>query len=133
MLKDFSLRLAVALMLAGMLLSACSSIGKPAPTEVEIVFDPAQAQTQVPSTLIPTPTLRPTPTATATLSPTEIPTPTNTLDPYNALIAQGIQQREAGELDPSIKTFSEAIKMDSTNPGWIFLLRRAQFLIGSTR
>ncbi len=99
MLKDFSLRLAVVLMLAGMLLSACSSIGKPAATEVEIVFDPGQAQTQAASTPVSTPTLRPTPTATATLSPTDAPTPTNTLDPYNALIAQGIQQRDAGEFD----------------------------------
>jgi tetratricopeptide (TPR) repeat protein len=116
MLKDYSFRLATVLVLAGLLLSACSSIGGPTPTEVEIVFDPAEALTQTPSTPVPTPTLRPTPTATATLSPTDIPTPTNTLDPYNALIAQGVQQRDAGELDQSIATLSEAVKMDPTNP-----------------
>jgi tetratricopeptide (TPR) repeat protein len=116
MLKTMTPRLALFLMLAGILLSACSSIGGPTPTEVEIVIDPAQAMTQEASTPVATPTLRPTPTTTATLSPTEIPTPTNTLDPYNTLIAQGRQQRDTNELEPAIATFGQAIQMDPANP-----------------
>ena len=96
MFRSLSLKLVAVIMLIGALLSACSTIGEPAPTEVEIEIGLAKS-TEALSPL-PTQTLRPSPTITETPpEPTMAPSPTNTLDPYHTLIATGLKHVENEE------------------------------------
>jgi tetratricopeptide (TPR) repeat protein len=114
-----SFRLIIIIMIMSVLITACSSagIGQPTPTEIEIIFDPAELVTEVP-TQAATATLRPT--VTPTLEPTEGPTiepsPTNTLDPFNTLIFEGNELMLQEDFDAAVAKFTEAIQMDPASP-----------------
>ncbi len=108
MMKKVTTRLAITMMLASLIISACSSFGVATPTEREIEINPGAVETQAITTPQPTPTLRPTPTATPlpTAGATEVPTPTNTLNPYEALIFEGVQLRYKSKFDAAIAKFT---------------------------
>jgi tetratricopeptide (TPR) repeat protein len=118
LMKAMKTRLAIVLILASLLISACSGGFGPKPTEKEIVIDPNEGRTEEVSAPISTPTLRPTPTFTPepTAGQTQAPTPTNTLNPYDTLIFEGTQLRVEEQFDSAIAKFAEAIQTDPTNP-----------------
>ncbi len=116
MSKPISLKMLAILVLAGLLLSACSSIGGATPTEVEIVIDPATIRTEAAATQPPTPTLRPT--ATHTPEPTAGPTftPSPTLDPFETLLYEGSQLRTNQQFDAALAKFNEAAQLAPNDP-----------------
>jgi tetratricopeptide (TPR) repeat protein len=102
------------LILASLVLSACSKGADARPTEQEIVIDPNEGLTEQASTPMATPTLRSTPTPEPAGQGTEMPTPTNTLNPYESLIFEGIQLSIEQQYDAAFAKFGEAIEMDPT-------------------
>jgi len=118
MMKATNIRLAFGMILAGLLISACSGGLGPKPTEKEIFIDPNEGTTEEASTPISTPTLRPASTNTPEppAGPTQAATPTNTLNPYDTLIFEGVQLRIGEQFDAAIAKFTEAIQTDPTNP-----------------
>jgi len=118
MMKKVTTRLAITVMLASLLISACSSLGAAKPTEREIEINPGAVETQAITTPQATPTLRPTPTATPlpTEGAIEAPTPTNTLNPYEALIFEGAQLRGQEQFEAAIAKFTLAIMMNANDP-----------------
>ena len=124
-------RLIAILMLASMLVSACSSQNSSGAGVTEMVVDPAE--TDAPSTDplttdagFPTqgPINTPIPTIElVTPAPTEpgiTPTITPTLDPYSALIVEGLKLLVDGKYPEAMQQFNAAIKMDpSISEGYL--------------
>ena len=127
--KSLTLKLATVIFLIGMLVSACSSLGEPTPTEVEIEIGPPESTEAL--TPLPTQTLRSSPTITETPpEPTLAPSPTNTLDPYHAHIAAAQEFTAKGENDSAIAEFTAAIQLDPANPLGFFERGRAYTSMG---
>jgi len=117
-MRTFNLRLVAVLALAALVLAACTAVGGPQATEMEIVINPADLVTenaQNPGTPIPTNTLRPTSTPAPAEAPVEQPTATVTLDPYNALIQEGVALRSSSDFENALAKFNEAINLDPSN------------------
>jgi len=118
MLKNLKIRLGMAFMLAGLILSACGAGPIAKPTEREIIIDPNEGlMTEEAGTPIPTPTMRATPTPIPeTVGAETEPTPTNTLNPYETLIFEGIQLRVNEQFEAALAKFEEAMKMNPNLP-----------------